>query len=167
MKLTKEDVKKYLKGKKVFCLNNEESEAIQRKLFEIGFVWGGDWRKEIHNDRWALFIHDNTITNSNQDIIYWESHSYKPISVEEIINLKLIEIPKFDPLTLQPFDKVLVRANDRCEWTIEFFEKYVHNDYYRFHCINCTWEQCIPYSEEVKHLIGTKNNPPEYYIIWK
>lgn len=167
MELTKESAKNYLKNKKVFCLSDGESEAVQKKLFEIGFTWGCYWHVNVRKDKWALFTSTNEITHKDKDIVYWECQSYKSISVSEILNIKLIDIPKFNLLTLQPFDKVLVRLDDDCNWGIEYFERYVPNDDEPFYCLSTQWGQCIPYNEDVKHLIGTKDNPPEYYITWK
>ena len=73
---------------------------------------------------------------------------------------------KFDPKTFQPFDKVLVRDYTYKNWTIDLFaykndkEKYIGG-------LVCLWKQCIPYNEETKHLIGTKEDCPEYYKWWE
>ena len=75
---------------------------------------------------------------------------------------------KFDPKTLQPFDKVLVRDFLSDEWVGDFFEKILENDiYYNVTCAICRWAQCIPYNEETKHLLGTTDDCPEYYKWWE
>lgn len=71
---------------------------------------------------------------------------------------------KFDPKTLQPFDKVLVRTNSRCTWEPDFFG---YIDYDRFVCVATGYVQCIPYNDETKHLIGTNEEAPEYYKYWE
>ena len=73
---------------------------------------------------------------------------------------------RFDPETLQPFDKVLVRDDD-CYWTADLFS---HIDYSinGGMCCSCfRWRQCIPYNEETKHLVGTKDDCPEFYKWWE
>ena len=76
------------------------------------------------------------------------------------------KVEKFDPNTLQPFDKVLVRDYPSETWTIELFsynrdkEKYIGG-------LSCWWRQGIPYNEETKHLLGTKEDCPEYYKWWE
>ena len=73
---------------------------------------------------------------------------------------------KFNPKTLQPFDKVLVRDDD-CYWTADLFS---HIDYgiNGGMCCSCfRWRQCIPYNEETKHLVGTKEDCPEFYKWWE
>lgn len=73
---------------------------------------------------------------------------------------------KFDPKTLQPFDKVLVRDNPLSKWRPDFFGFLVQHEKYII-CAGSFWYQCIPYNEETKHLLGTTNDCPEYYKWWK
>ena len=74
------------------------------------------------------------------------------------------KIEKFDPKILQPFDKILIRNEDRI-WYIDFFvcfdgQKCVN-------CINDMWDYCIPYNDDTKHLVGTKDDCPESYKWWE
>lgn len=82
--------------------------------------------------------------------------------------LKKIE-PKFDISTLQPFDRVLVRCNDGCDWVISLFS-YI-DETREFGMFVCNgggaWEQCVPYNEETKHLLGASQQAPEKYIKWE
>ena len=71
---------------------------------------------------------------------------------------------KFDPKTLQPFDKVLLRIDERGIWQPDFF------GYKDGNCITCVTYgnvKCIPYNKETKHLVGTNNDCPEYYKWWE
>ena len=74
--------------------------------------------------------------------------------------------PKFDITTLKPFDKVLVRVNNTTNWRCDLFS-HIHNDYYKFYCAGNLYVQCIPYNDETKYLVGTKEMPPKKYITWK
>lgn len=74
------------------------------------------------------------------------------------------KIEKFDPKTLQPFDKVLVRYNKCSPWIPNIFGQM--NDTICC-CISGSWDICIPYNEKTKHLIGKINDCPEYYKWWK
>lgn len=74
------------------------------------------------------------------------------------------KIGKFDLNTLQPFDKVLIRNYDGCVWDPSFFGYKTDEDLI---CIVALNVQCIPYNEETKHLIGTKEDCPEYYKWWE
>ena len=80
--------------------------------------------------------------------------------------------PKFDPKTLKPFDKVLVRDNCESEWQCDLFS-YITDDSggfpYRFpyRCVVCSYRYCIPYNDDTKHLINTAEEAPEYYRYWE
>lgn len=77
-------------------------------------------------------------------------------------------VEMFDKNTLKPFDKVLVRDFLSDNWMTDFFEKIEKNDiHYNVTCLTCKWIQCIPYNEETKHLVGTKEDCPEYYKWWE
>lgn len=67
---------------------------------------------------------------------------------------------KFDPKTLQPFDKVLVRDADICRWNCAFFS---YKSEYLYLTTDGSYKYCIPYNDDTKHLVGTSNEAPEYY----
>lgn len=76
---------------------------------------------------------------------------------------------KFDPKSLQTFDRVLVRDNNyQSEWKCDLFS---HIDYgprmLPYKCTCCSYRYCIPYNEETKHLIGSNKQAPEYYRYWE
>lgn len=72
-------------------------------------------------------------------------------------------VEKFDYSTLQPFDKVLVRDSDNSFWKCDFLSQMFNHTAY---CVGSYWDQMIPYNNETKHLISTKNMPDEKYIWW-
>ncbi len=59
---------------------------------------------------------------------------------------------------LKPFDKVLVRDSDDCNWVCDIFSHLEEKEGCIFACIGTWWRQCIPY-EGNEHLLGTKNKP--------
>ena len=75
------------------------------------------------------------------------------------------KVERFDPKTLQPFDKVLVRDSSRGVWGVDIFG-YLND---KRSCCFCSvrWNQCIPYNEETKHLLGTAKDCPKYYKWWE
>lgn len=77
-------------------------------------------------------------------------------------------MPKFDPNTLNPFDRVLAR-NDREDWSCMFFSHIVKDEEtYPYACGYDDWvTQCIPYNDDTKHLVGTTEEAPEYYRYWE
>ena len=109
---------------------------------------------EITNDKYILndggYIHFK-----NQDI--WE-----------LVNDKK---QRFDPKTLHPFDRVLVRLTKDCIWNATFFSHY--DKEVNWGCYPCvttsckSYDKCIPYNDETKHLLGTSDEAPEYYRYWE
>lgn len=71
---------------------------------------------------------------------------------------------KFDPKTLKPFDRVLVRDRDIQHWICSLFS-HISNDEYI--CIGSCFIYCIPYNDDTKHLVATKEEAPEYYRYWE
>ena len=71
---------------------------------------------------------------------------------------------RFDVNTLQPFDKVLMRTNERSIWEPDFFG---YKDGNWIMCVTIGNLECIPYNEETKHLIGTKEDCPKFYKWWE
>lgn len=78
---------------------------------------------------------------------------------------------RFSPEEFKPFDKVLLRDGKENNWVPGFFEKLLKQsnggdclvvDFRRY-----SWNMCIPYNDETKHLLGTKEDCPEYYKWWK
>ena len=76
------------------------------------------------------------------------------------------KVERFDPKTLQPFDKVLARVDKYTEWFATFFS-HIDDSIGRVCCSWYSWKQCIPYNDETKNLVGTKDDCPEYYKWWK
>ena len=74
---------------------------------------------------------------------------------------------KFDPKTLKPFDKVLVRiGKNDYKWSCDLFS-YINDDTCRYHGVGYCAKYCIPYNDETKHLLGTTDEAPEYYRYWE
>ena len=73
---------------------------------------------------------------------------------------------KFDPKTLKPFDRVIVRNNNG-EWKCAIFSHIKDYDSdYRYDCCYMIYRYCIPYNDDTKHLVGTTEEAPEYYRYW-
>ena len=75
---------------------------------------------------------------------------------------------KFDPKTLQPFDKVLLRDTCSEKWKCGFFSHINdNNDEFRYYTVGTCYVLCIPYNDDTKHLVGTTDEAPEYYRYWE
>ena len=75
------------------------------------------------------------------------------------------KVERFDPKTLHPFDKVLVRDEDGY-WTADLFS-HIDNSIGKVCCSVFLWKQCVPYNDETKHLVGTTDDCPEFYKWWE
>ena len=71
--------------------------------------------------------------------------------------------PKFEPNTLKPFDKVLVRDSSVYEWRCALYSHTKENEEYKYVTLDCNWKCCIPYNDDTKYLVGTTDEAPEYY----
>lgn len=72
---------------------------------------------------------------------------------------------KFDPKTLQPYDKVIARLHQGI-WCCELFS-FIEKNTNLVKCCGAYYAQCVPYNDDTKHLIGTTNEAPEYYRYWE
>lgn len=76
--------------------------------------------------------------------------------------------PKFDPKTFQPFDKVLIRDDYKECWHCRFFSHMAGGNYvYKYATMDSAFKYCIPYNDDTKHLVETKEEAPEYYRYWE
>ena len=83
---------------------------------------------------------------------------------------------KFDPKTLKPFDKVLVKCtsiyNSNLVWRVGLFSYFhVEDDSIRVYTLgsddNAPNLYVIPYNDNTKHLVNTTEEAPEYYRYWE
>ena len=77
---------------------------------------------------------------------------------------------KFNPKTLNPYEKVLVKYSLDCDfdWECDLFS-HIDNkdDEFPYHCVGTNYRYCIPYNNETKHLVGTNKDCPDYYKWWE
>ena len=75
---------------------------------------------------------------------------------------------KFNPKTLKPFDKVLVKCNNSETWKVQLFSHIIEDDKIcPYVCISYNYKYCIPYNNDTKHLVGANEEAPEYYRYWE
>ena len=75
---------------------------------------------------------------------------------------------RFDPKTLQPFDKVLVKDDGDWIWRVDIISVPAdYNDNIPYLIGDNDFDWIIPYNEETKHLVGTHDEAPEYYRYWE
>ena len=74
---------------------------------------------------------------------------------------------KFDPKTLRPFDRVLVRDSSTEKWRCDFFSYICDYMDFPYEAISTGYNFCIPYNDDTKHLVGKTEEAPEYYRYWE
>ena len=71
---------------------------------------------------------------------------------------------RFDPNTLQPFDRVLFKTSSYI-WNCSIVS---HVENSRIYLITGGYVyNCIPYNDDTKHLVGTTDEAPEFYRYWE
>lgn len=122
-------------------------------IYPIDFYKSGDLQS-VTKDGLHLIDHDGECTlfpsKDNRD---WSTFK--------------VEKPKWNPDTLQPFDKVLVRDDDGLFWDGDFY-LYTNRETGSNHpytCISSNYKICIPFNDDTKHLLGTSHEAPECYRI--
>ena len=74
---------------------------------------------------------------------------------------------RFDPKTLKPFDKVLVRNDCREMWKCNLFSHISEFVRYPYIVIENGYRYCIPFNNDTIHIAGTRKEAPEYYRYWE
>ena len=122
----------------------------------------------LHNEVYLSFTKEGfyfNFNNTNAECLLFPSKDQRDWSKFEAYWFKK---KKFDPKTLQPFDKVLVRDNDSENWMIQLFSHIIEGEVdYPYSCIINSYRYCIQYNDDTKHLVGTKDEPYNYYTYWK
>ena len=78
---------------------------------------------------------------------------------------------RFDPKTLKAFDKVLSKYDGGC-WSANLFS-HIEEEDNKYHgicsfvCNGSLVKFCIPYNDDTKHLVGTKDEAPDFYRYWE
>ena len=118
---------------------------------------------KLSDDKNAAFTKDGKLfTEYNGECTLFPSKYQRDWSKFEV------KKPKFDPKTLQPFDRVLVRDSCKEKWQCSLFS-YINNDsiYYPYATIATGYKYCIPYNDDTKYLLGTVDEAPEFYRYWE
>ncbi len=81
-----------------------------------------------------------------------------------------VPVKRFKVAEFQPFDKVLCRDLNTSVWHCNFFSDIV----YPVGCAPYVYTtglvshyHCIPFNDETKHLVGSRDDCPDYYKWWE
>lgn len=164
------------------------AEERKRQIEEEGYSWRHDDEETTHQLSDAAIVYA-TPAPLRYEIMHkwpWDKKFFKPdttytydgrireltkagalicAEIDRLIRLKGIN-GKFDPETLKPFDKVIVRNGE--EWQCDFFSHMSGGEIFNKCCIGFGDKTIvIPYNNETKHLVGTTEEAPEYYRYWE
>lgn len=161
--MTIAEAQNYVRNTKYIVCGEDESRKLQEKLFEIGCEWA-DGRQEIYGtEQPFLFVDKHLLITFMRKESYnkFATNSNQYRQTEYILNIE-IERQKFDPKTLQPFDRVLMRQDKITIWQARIFEARVLDDKYSA-TSGGVFNYCIPFNDETKHLLRTNDEAPEFY----
>jgi hypothetical protein len=168
-KMTLAEAQNYVKNTKYIVWSEDESMRLQKKLFEIGCKWIHSGKSICHTTETFLLVDNNLNVRFEIKECYecFEKSTYRYEQAENIISIEIEQEPKqqpkpkFDPNTLKPFDKVLVRDNVNNVWKARFFDRYFCKQFLTTDGL--VYNYCIPYNDETKYLHGEIDEAPEFY----
>ena len=129
------------------------------------------------NDKYPIFIrlHANTIACVAKDGRYLGNYDGEcvlfPSKDRRDWSKFKPKQPKFDPKTLQPYMRVLVRDSYKSQWKCAFYSHERENEKSLFKYTvtgsSLAYVYCIPDNDDTKHLVGTDDEAPEFYRYWE
>ena len=137
-------------NKKVWIRGNEErGEEIIKMLTDLGAT--NPYNNDGHGKGKIIYFinHNNEIQPG-----YDTGNEFMEIIKEEYKELTLSK----KEYKFEPFDKVLVRDDDKNIWKVDFFSHKTEGTFSPFKTVGNYYRQCVPYNEETKHLVGTADN---------
>lgn len=150
--MKKEEAIKKLSNTKVYV--DGKSEEVQKKLFELGFMWASGSRVVDYISKPFIFISANMLMTTSSDMLYFKHEKSIECKANDILSITIDKEYEF-----KPFDRVLVRDYDSSDWNADFFSHIRQDeDFFKFKTIGSSWVYCIPF-EGNEHLIGTSKSP--------
>lgn len=138
----------------------ELKKSVEPK-FKVGDKITNSFRKYVGASGSQVIISEIT-----DDKYIFTDGRYIFISNQDSWELAPDKNPKFDPKTLNPFDKVLCK-NGLDMWRCDLFSSYVGTYACPNVCLGGSYTYCIPYNDDTKHLVGTTDETSEYYKYWE
>ena len=131
----------------------------------------GDKIVNILGKRMGAYGSYGIISEITDDKYIFTDSSYAFIRNQDGWELVPDKKPKFDPKTLQAFDKVLIRRGSESYnvWFPDFVCQPPNdiNDTTLCMFVMEDIDMVIPYNYDTKHLVGTADEAPEYYRYWE
>lgn len=128
---------------------------------------------EIGKDNWSFCgtLHIHPATKEQRDTLMKAMNDARYEWDMKKKELKKLVPNRFDPKTLKPFDKILVRRSNENHdvWFPDFVSDPPDDTSNKTLCM-CIMDDMamvIPYNDETKHLVGTTDEAPEFYRYWE
>ena len=115
----------------------------------------------------AIIANDNDTENVYTYTKDGEWDNYESTTYDLFFAPEKDKEQRFNPKTLKPYDKVLVRDCNIGNWVCDLFSHIGDKDTYPYYCVGNYYRWCIPYNDDTKHLIGTSELPSKYYRYWE
>ena len=161
----------------------EEKQKLFKAIKDNGYEWNAETKtlKKLVKPKFKVgdklvnrvnmymgdLSHQCVISEITNDKYILNNGGYIHFKNQDIWELAPDKKHRFDPKTLKTFDKVLVRLTKDCIWNATFFSHYDKEVNWGCHqCVTTScksYDNCIPYNDDTKHLIGTEEEAPEYY----
>ena len=165
----------------------EEKQKLFKAIKDNGYEWNAETKtlKKLVKPKFKVgdklvnrvnmymgdLSHQCVISEITEDKYILNNGGYIHFKNQDIWELAPDKKHRFDPKTLKTFDKVLVRLTKDCIWNATFFSHYDKEVNWGCHpCVTTScksYDNCIPYNDETKHLLGTSDEAPEYYRHWE
>ena len=164
--------------KVVRLATEEEKQKLFDAIKDNGYRWNTE-TKTLEKLVEPIFKVGNKIRRKNVDYTYIVTIAKFDDDYYDYVNedgqCGVIHISKqnewelvpneFDPTTLKPFDKVLVRNYNSCVWKCGWYSHYSKYPYH-YVCTDTSYIQCIPF-EDNEHLLGTTQDCDGYFKTWE
>ena len=134
-------------------LNSEEKILVRIKGCLDAFEFRKDGKAIVEDPDYPIQVSDDVMLFPSKGNRDWST--FKP------------KVERFDPKTLKPFDKVLVREDDEDCWLptfISYFDRWLKKI---ITVSDQAYSRVIPYNDDTKHLVGTTDDALEYYKYWE
>ena len=161
----------------------EEKQKLFKAIKDNGYEWNAETKtlKKLVKPKFKVgdklvnranmyvgdLSHQCVILEITNDKYILNDGGYIRIKNQDIWELAPDKKHRFDPKTLNPFDRVLVRHYKTTKWRCEHFSHFDGGNYNPCATSCCSYTFCIPYNDDTKHLLGTSEEAPEYYRYWE
>ena len=135
------------------------------KFVNVGTEWDTPIRVKLTNGFIARYTEEGWCDKRfPANCLLWPSRDCRDWSK---FTAPWLKKERFDPKTLKAFDRVLVKDSESLTWKINMFSHINNKAEYPYYCLLSFYKYCIPYNDETKHLVGTKDEAPDFYKYWE